>query len=85
MPAGKSCFKVSNFLGPELTVSLTNRETGQSQDFRVAAGNGTSETRCVDPGRYSVTIDAPPPWSTLNGDVTAAPGELVDIPVYASR
>jgi hypothetical protein len=35
----------------------------------------------VAPGKYALTIDAPPPWSTINDDLTLQAGDAYLYPV----
>ena len=41
---------------------------------------GTKEY-CLDPGRYTYTIDAPPPWSSINGDLEVHTGDRFRWPI----
>jgi hypothetical protein len=44
------------------------------------AGGGEVD-KCLDPGRYTYTIDAPPPWGTLNGEMTVQAGDAFLWPI----
>ncbi|MFO7631021.1 MAG: trypsin-like peptidase domain-containing protein, partial [Caldilinea sp.] len=57
--AGKGCYLFQNGVGPELTITFTNKNSGRAETFKVP-GNGEVE-RCFEPGRYTYTLDAPPP------------------------
>jgi serine protease Do len=74
--SGQGCYTLLNRLGAELTVTITRSETGQGTTFKVA-GNGEAR-KCFDPGRYTYTIDAPPPWNSINGELTVQAGDEVD-------
>jgi serine protease Do len=41
---------------------------------------GTKEY-CLDLGRYTYTIDAPPPWGSINGDLTVNAGDRFRWPI----
>lgn len=77
-PEGQGCVRIGNYIGPELTVTFTQQASGQSQETRVP--NNMALIYCLNPGRYSVTVDAPPPWSNLNFEVDIKAGEGIDMP-----
>lgn len=80
LPGDQACYLVQNYVGPELTVTFTNQDSGQSTDFRVPSSGEV--LKCITPGRYTVTADAPPPWGTLNFSFTAFAGEREYMPFY---
>lgn len=77
--ASKGCYKFQNFVGPELTITFTNRSTGKSETFKVAS-NGEVQ-KCFEPGRYTYTLDAPPPWGSTNGELTVEAGDNFLFPI----
>lgn len=77
--AGKGCYIFQNFVGPELTITFTNKNTGKGETFKVAS-NGEVE-KCFDPGRYTYTLDAPPPWGSTNGELTVEAGDRFLFPI----
>ncbi|MCS6826152.1 MAG: trypsin-like peptidase domain-containing protein, partial [Caldilinea sp.] len=77
--AGKGCYIFQNFIGPELTITFTNKSTGKGETFKVAS-NGQVE-KCFDPGRYTYTLDAPPPWGSTNGELTVEAGDRFLFPI----
>lgn len=77
--ASQGCYTVQNQLGPELTVTITRADTGKGETFRVAGG--AEVEKCLDPGKYTYTIDAPPPWGTLNGEMTVQAGDAFLWPI----
>lgn len=81
LPPDQACYLVQNFVGPELTVTFTNQDSGQSMDFRVPSGGEV--LKCITPGRYTVTADAPPPWGNVNFSFTAYAGEREYMPFSA--
>lgn len=77
--ASKGCYIFQNFVGPELTITFTNKNTGKGETFKVAS-NGEVE-KCFDPGRYTYTLDAPPPWGSTNGELTVEAGDRFLFPI----
>jgi serine protease Do len=77
--ATQGCYLIQNHLGAELTVTVTRADTGKGETFRVAGGGEVD--KCLDPGRYTYTIDAPPPWGTLNGEMTVQAGDAFLWPI----
>lgn len=73
LPPGMGCFLISNYVGPELNVTTTNKDNGRSENFKVPAGG--AQVWCLDPGSYAFTIDAPPPWDDLNTDIKINAGD----------
>ena len=77
--ATQGCYLFQNQLGPELTITFTDQATGQGVTFTVP-GQGEVE-KCFDPGIYSYTLDAPPPWSSTNDVITVQPGDQFLFPI----
>ena len=77
--ASQGCYLFQNQLGAELTITFTRSDTGKGTTFKVPSG-GESE-KCFDPGRYTYTIDAPPPWNSINGELTVQAGDAFLFPV----
>jgi len=77
--SGQGCYLFENEIPAELTVTFTARDRQWSDTFKVPA-NGTREY-CLAPGRYTYTIDAPPPWSSTNGELTVNPGDRYRWPI----
>jgi serine protease Do len=73
LPSDMACFLMRNDVGPELNVTLTNKDSGQGENFKVPAGG--EKVWCLYPGRYTATVDAPPPWSDLNTEFSVEAGE----------
>ncbi|MEZ4580064.1 MAG: SH3 domain-containing protein [Caldilineaceae bacterium] len=57
---GQGCYTFQNQLGAELNITFTNRDTKWNTTFKVAPPRGENR-QCFDPGRYTYTLDAPPP------------------------
>jgi len=36
---------------------------------------------CLDPGRYTYTLDAPPPWGSTNGEMVVNAGDRYLFPI----
>ena len=77
--ASQGCYLFQNGLGTELTITFTNRDSGKAETFKVA-GNGEVE-KCFAPGRYTYTLDAPPPWGSTNGELTVEAGDAFLFPI----
>lgn len=77
--ANQGCYLFQNQIGPELTITFTNKDSGKSETFKVP-GNGEVE-RCFAPGRYTYTLDAPPPWGSTNGELTVEAGDNFLFPI----
>ena len=65
--ATQGCYLFQNQLGAELNITFTNAD-GQGTTFKVPANQEVE--KCFAPGKYTYTLDAPPPWGTSNGDMT---------------
>jgi hypothetical protein len=78
-PSGQGCYLFQNEIPAELTVTLTAQDRQWSDAIKVPA-NGTREY-CLDPGRYTYTIDAPPPWGSTNGELVVNPGDRIVFPI----
>ncbi len=77
--ATEGCYLFQNGIGTELTITFTNRDSGKGETFQIAA-NGEVE-KCFVPGRYTYTLDAPPPWSSTNGELTVEAGDAFLFPI----
>lgn len=77
--SNKGCYLFENQIDAELTVTFTAQDRAWSDSFKIAA-MGTKEY-CLDPGRYTYTIDAPPPWNSINGELTVNAGDRYRWPI----
>ena len=77
--ATQGCYLFQNQIGPELTITFTNKDSGKSESFKVP-GSGEVE-KCFAPGRYTYTLDAPPPWGSTNGELTVEAGDVFLFPI----
>lgn len=78
-PADQGCLLLQNQLGPELTFTFTKDDGSYNDTVQVTADNDVSY--CVAPGRYRVTVDAPPPWADLNEEFTLNAGDRFFFPI----
>lgn len=79
LPQDMACFLMRNEVGPELNVTLTNKDSGKAENFRVPPSG--EKVWCLYPGSYAGTIDAPPPWDSLNVDFSVQAGERFVWPI----
>ena len=77
------CYFFQNQSLVEATVTLTLQPISEGLDFRVAAGEEV--IYCLEPGRYTFTLDAPPPFGSLNGDFEAIEGERAIFPIRTTE
>lgn len=73
------CYLIQNQLGPELTVTITRVSTQKSYTFKIASKQ--DHQICLEPGRYTFTVDAPPPWGTLNDTLEIHAGDNFYYPI----
>ena len=73
LPPNLGCYLIQNQLGVEITVTI-NRGS-----FRVPPM--MDFPLCLPPGRYNYTIDAPPPWNSINGTLEVAAGDRLLWPI----
>jgi serine protease Do len=78
-PAAQGCYLFQNFLGADVTVTLTAQDWEWSDAFTLTPGG--ENLYCLDPGRYTYTLDAPPPWGSTNGELTVQAGDLYLFPI----
>ncbi len=78
LPADKGCYLFQNFMGVELNVTLNNA-SGWSDNFKIAPN--AERLYCLAPDRYTYTIDAPPPWASINGSLDVQAGKHYRFPV----
>lgn len=77
--AGKGCYTFQNQLGAELNITFTKADGSWNKTFKVARGGEYRE--CFDPGKYTYTLDAPPPWGSTNGELTVSAGDNYAFPI----
>lgn len=69
----QGCYLIENFLRAKLTFTMTRSTDGLSRTFLVPVHS--EQLECFEPGPYTYTIDAPPPWNSINGKLDVAPGD----------
>lgn len=77
--AGQGCYLFNNGYGVELNFTFTD-SNGKGTTFKVPE-DGSVE-KCLAPGKYTYTLDAPPPWSSVNGEFTVEAGDNVQYDLY---
>jgi hypothetical protein len=78
-PPSQGCYLFQNFLDAAVTVTLTAQEWAWNDTFTLQAGE--ERAYCLDPGRYTYTIDAPPPWGSTNGELLVNAGDRYLFPI----
>ena len=78
MPADKGCYLFQNHMGAELNVTF-NTARGWSDNFKIAPN--AERLYCLAPDRYTYTIDAPPPWSSISGSLDVQAGKHYRFPI----
>jgi hypothetical protein len=79
LPSNLGCYLIQNQLGVELTFTIQAVNWNWRETFRIPAM--TDVPYCLAPGRYNYTFDAPPPWSSLNGTIDVAAGDVLLWPI----
>jgi len=79
--SAKGCYTFQNQLGPELTITFTRRGDGWAVTFKVPSDG--ENRQCFDPGDYTYTMDAPPPWDSVNGELVISAGDNYTFPISA--
>ncbi|MGQ9555648.1 MAG: exonuclease domain-containing protein [Anaerolineae bacterium] len=83
VPDTQGCYLFQNYLSAQLTITFTRQPDNWNDTFKVMPS--AEEVYCLDPGRYTYTIDAPPPWGAINGDLSVQAGDLYSWPVYGQQ
>lgn len=78
-PPDQGCLLLQNQLGPPLTFTFTSSDGSFSDTFEVNSDGDVPY--CLEPGYYRVTVDAPPPWSSLNTEFQINAGQRVYFPI----
>lgn len=79
----QGCYLFQNQLGPEVTVTVTGKENGFANTFKIAGG--AEQEQCFSPGKYTYTLDAPPPWGSTNGELEVNAGDRFFFPIQAGE
>jgi len=62
-----------------LNITFTRPRDGWNTTFKVA--EDAAVEKCFDPGDYTYTLDAPPPWGSSNGELTISAGDNYSFPI----
>ena len=79
---GNGCVLFQNHFNDEATVTLTSKDGRYNQTFKV--GRKATCRHCVAPGGYTYTIDVPPPWGSINGELDIQRGRTITFPIYGN-
>jgi len=79
---GNGCILFQNHFNDEATVTLTSKDGRYNQTFKV--GRKANYRHCVAPGGYTYTIDVPPPWGSINGELDIQRGRTITFPIYGN-
>jgi len=74
------CYLFQEQAGAEVTVTLTRARDGWNRTFILSRRSEREE--CFEPGSYTYTFDAPPPYGSLNGELVVNAGERRTIGVF---
>ena len=77
--ANTGCYLFQNQLGAELTITFTSADGSWNHSFRL--GQGNDQEQCFAPGRYTYTLDAPPPWGSTNDSLDVEAGDYYLFPI----
>ncbi len=79
----QGCYLFQNQLGAELNITFTRTGDGWNTTFKV--GEAAEVRQCFDPGDYTYTLDAPPPWGSTNGEMSVSAGDDYLFPITPSE
>lgn len=77
-PSGQGCYLLQNRLGPEITVTFTNRSSGQS--IQILVPHGAEVAQCLVAGEYTYTISAVG-FKDKNGEMKVIAGDAYMLPI----
>lgn len=77
-PPGQGCYLLQNRLGPPITVTFTNRESGKS--IQVMLPHGAEVAQCLVAGEYTYTISAVG-YRDKNGEMKVITGDAYMLPI----
>ena len=83
LPADQGCYLIQNHMDADLTITLTAQDWQWNETFLVPAYG--EQVKCLSPGRYTYTIDAPPPWDNINGELHVNAGDQFLWPISGRR
>jgi len=77
--SSQGCYLFQNQVGVEVTVTFTRQGDSWNRTFKLP--KGAEQEECFDPGKYTYTLDAPPPWDSVNGELTVEAGDRFLFPI----
>ncbi len=77
--SSQGCYLFQNQVGVEVTVTFTRQGDSWNRTFKLP--KGAEQEECFDPGKYTYTLDAPPPWDSVNGELTVEAGDRYLFPI----
>ena len=77
--ASLGCYLFQNQLGSEITITFTAQNRDWNNTFPL--GVDAEREECFEPGLYTYTLDAPPPWGSTNGEMDVAAGDNFYFPI----
>ncbi|MFN8489815.1 MAG: SH3 domain-containing protein [Caldilineaceae bacterium] len=83
LPVNQGCYLFQNQLGAEVTVTITGQNGKWTITFKVP--RDMEQVQCFAPGRYTFTLDAPPPWNSVNGEFTVKAGDHYYFPLRGRK
>lgn len=79
---GNGCILFQNQFNDEATVTLTSKDGKWNKTFKI--GRKANYRECLPPGSYTYTVDVPPPWGSVNGEVAIQRGRTLTFPIHGS-
>lgn len=77
--SSQGCYLFQNQVGVEVTVTFTRQGDSWNRTFKLP--KGVEQEECFDPGKYTYTLDAPPPWDSVNGELKVEAGDRYLFPI----
>lgn len=76
----QGCIFFENHFGSEANITLSRPSDGWNKTWKI--GGKAKHTECMPAGRYTYTVDVPPPWGSINGEFVMGAGERHNFPIY---
>ncbi len=78
VPVGQGCYLLQNQIGPPVTVTFTNKDSGQSQ--QIPLPHGAELALCLNAGKYTYTVSVVG-YADKNGEFTVVAGDAFYFPI----
>lgn len=78
---GNGCILFQNSFNDEATVTLTSKDGKWNKTFKI--GRKANHRECLPPGTYTYTVDIPPPWGSINGELEISRGRTISLPIHS--